>query len=86
MNQRSDLRDGKTILPDATDAARRMSAADLAQWGVNVVAYVRRIENPTNDAAFAIYAANGEPIGVAGSREVADVGLRQNDLELVNVH
>ncbi len=86
MNQRNDPRTERAIPLDAADAARRMSAADLAQWGVNVVAYVRKIEKPEADAAFAIYAANGEPIGVAGSHAAADVGLRQNDLELVSVH
>ncbi len=86
MNQRNEPRADKTIPLDAATAARRMSASDLAQWGVNVVAYVRKVERPAGDAAFAIYAANGEPIGMAGSREVADVGLRQNDLEPVSVH
>ncbi len=80
------MNNDKTTIVPAADAARRMSAAALAQWGVNVIAYVRKIEKPDSDTAFAIYAANGEPIGVAGSREAADVGLRQHDIEPVSVH
>lgn len=86
MNQRNDAPDAKTAPLNAADAARRMSAADFARWGVNVIAYARKVENPENGETFAIYAADGEPIGVAGSLAAADVGLRQNDIELVSVH
>ncbi|MEK7819900.1 MAG: hypothetical protein AAB543_02200 [Pseudomonadota bacterium] len=82
MNENND----KTALAPVTDVARRMSAADLAQWGLNVVAYVRKVEGAPGGEAFAIYAANGEAIGMAGSHAAADVGLRQNDIELVSVH
>lgn len=81
MNPRND----KTISAPSTLSAHPLTAADLAQWGVNVVAYVKKIETD-GGAAYAIHAANGEPLGLAGSRDVAFAGLRQNDLEPASVH
>lgn len=81
MNQRND----KTISAPNALSARSLTAADLAHWGVNVVAYVKKIETE-GGMGYAIHAANGEPLGLAGSRDVAFAGLRQNDLEPVSVH
>lgn len=75
----------KTISASNALPARPLTAADLAQWGVNVVAYVKKIETE-GVTAYAIHAANGEPLGLAGSRDVAFAGLRQNDLEPASVH
>ena len=81
MNQQND----KTMPVSIENAARPLTAADLAHWGVNVVAYVKKVD-AEGGAGYAIYAANGEPIGLAGSREVAFAGIRQNDLEPASVH
>lgn len=64
---------------------RAMSAADFAMFGLNEVAYVRKIESEKG-TAFAIYAANGEPMGVAANHDVAFAGLRQNDIKPLSVH
>ena len=69
----------------ATPTVPSLTAADLELWGVNAVAYVKKIETDTG-VAYAIHAANGEPLGLAGSRDVAFAGLRQNDLEPASVH
>jgi hypothetical protein len=79
MNQRNDK------MTSPAPSALSLTTADLALWGVNVVAYVKKVETE-NGSAYAIHAANGEPLGLAGSREVAFAGLRQNDLEPVSVH
>lgn len=81
MNPRND----KTISAPNALADRPLTAADLAQWGVNVVAYVKKVDIE-GGTAYAIHAANGEPLGLAGSRDVAFAGLRQNDLEPASVH
>ncbi len=81
MNQQDD----KTTPAVTALSVRQLTAADLAHWGVNVVAYVKKVD-AEGGAAYAIYAANGEPIGVAGSRDVAFAGIRQNDLEPASVH
>ena len=81
MNQRNDK---PMSVPNAL-AIHPATAANLAHWGVNVVAYVKKIETE-GGTAYAIHAANGEPLGLAGSRDVAFAGLRQNDLEPISVH
>jgi hypothetical protein len=79
MNERND----KTT--PISPSVHPLTAADLELWGVNTVAYVKTIKTEEG-AAYAIHAANGEPLGMAGSRDVAFAGLRQNDLEPVSVH
>lgn len=69
----------------ATPPVHSLTATDLEMWGVNAVAYVKKVQTDTG-VAYAIHAANGEPLGVAGSRDVAFAGLRQNDLEPASVH
>jgi len=64
---------------------RQMSAHDLAQWGLNVIAYVKKVPVQGGEA-FAIHAANGEPLGLAADRDTAFATVRQNDLEPVSVH
>jgi hypothetical protein len=86
MNQRNDPSNVQNPVWGTADYARRMSAADFARWGVDAVAYARKVENPEGGEAFAIFAADGQPIGMAGSLAAADAGLSQNDIELVNVH
>ena len=81
MDQRND----KTTPAPTAPSAYPLTAADLAHWGVNVVAYVKKVEIE-GGTAYAIHAANGEPLGLAGSRDVAFAGLRQNDLEPASVH
>ncbi len=74
MNENS----AKTIGVDG-----RMSARDFATWGVQDVAYIRKVEGKK---AWAIYAADGSGIGVAPERELAFAAARQNDLEPLSVH
>ncbi len=81
MNERND----KTPSTPSGLTAHPLTAADLENWGVNVVAYVKKVE-VEGGPAYAIHAANGEPLGLAGSRDVAFAGLRQNDLEPASVH
>lgn len=69
----------------ATAPLREMSAQDLSRWGVGVLAYVKKV-SLQDGAAFAIHGADGEPLGMAASREAAFAGLRQNDLEPLSVH
>jgi hypothetical protein len=69
----------------ATPPVHSWTAADLELWGVNTIAYVKKVETETS-VAYAIHGANGEPLGLAGSRDVAFAGLRQNDLEPASVH
>jgi hypothetical protein len=62
-----------------------MSAADLANWGVPIVAYVRHV-GPAGQGGWSIHAADGTPIGAAPDRASAFLAVRQHDLEPLSVH
>ncbi len=63
-----------------------MSESDFAALGLNSVAYVKKVAADNGDAAFGIFAANGEPMGMAANHDVAFAGLRQHDIEPMSVH
>ena len=64
---------------------RRMSTQELAFFGIQDIAYVRRVEiNGT--AAYAVHAADGTQIAVLADRSVAFATVRQHDLEPLSVH
>ncbi len=62
-----------------------MSTRDFAEWGVQQVAYIKPVEGE-GGTAFAVYAANGQQLGLMETRDVALAALIQNDLELFSVH
>ena len=62
-----------------------MSTRDFAEWGVQQVAYIKPIKGE-GGTAFAVYAANGQQLGLMETRDVALAALIQNDLELFSVH
>lgn len=64
---------------------RHMSPRELALFGMQDLAYVKRVL--VNDAAgFAVHAADGTQIAVLPDREVAFATVRQHDLEPLSVH
>lgn len=63
-----------------------MSERDFAAFGLNSVAYVKKVPAENGDPAFGIFAANGEPMGMAANFDVAFAGLRQHDIEPMSVH
>ena len=62
-----------------------MEPQAFAQLGVQGVAYVKPVVVDGIDA-WAIHAADGTQIGVAGDRDQAFAAVKQNDLEPVSVH
>jgi hypothetical protein len=62
-----------------------MSPGDFTEWGVPYVAYIKPVvlEDST---AYAIFAANGQQLGIADTLDMARAVVVQNDLEPVNVH
>jgi hypothetical protein len=64
---------------------RHISAEQLAQLGMRQVAYVKQVE--VNGAqGFAIHAADGTPMAVAGDREVAIAAILEHELVPAQVH
>jgi hypothetical protein len=64
---------------------RHLSIEQLARLGVSQIAYVKPvIMNGTK--AFAIHAADGTPMAVAGDRDVAIAAVHQHELLVSLVH
>jgi hypothetical protein len=64
---------------------RQISAEQLAQLGVSQVAYVKPVF--LNGArAFAIHAADGSPMAVAGNQELAVAAILQHEMAAALVH
>jgi hypothetical protein len=64
---------------------RHMSEQQLAALGVSHIAYVKPVlVNGVH--GFAIHAADGTPMAVAGDREVAMAAVAQHEMLAVSVH
>ena len=64
---------------------RQISPQALAALGVNQIAYVKPIEIE-QEMRFAVHAADGTGVTVFPSLELAQLAIRQNDLQPVSVH
>ncbi|HQT86966.1 MAG TPA: DUF1150 family protein [Acidiphilium sp.] len=62
-----------------------LSVEQLAELGVAQIAYVRKVI--TNQGpAVGVFAANGAPLAVASSDDLARAAIVQNDMAPVSVH
>lgn len=64
---------------------RQLAVRDFASWGVQDVAYVKRI-TVNNQEGWAIHSADGNHVGFAPNRELAFAAVRQHELEPYSVH
>ncbi len=64
---------------------RAMSAHDLALWGMQDIAYVKRVVIH-DEVRWSIHSADGNNIGMAPARDLAFAAVSQHDLEPVSVH
>jgi hypothetical protein len=64
---------------------RQISPQEFAHWGLQDVAYIRRI-TVGDQPVFSVHAADGTPMAVIPSLDVAQAAVRQNDLEPLSVH
>jgi hypothetical protein len=64
---------------------RHLSADQLAKLGVAQIAYVKPVVL-NGVQGFAIHAADGTPMAVAGDREVAVAAILQHEMHPVSVH
>ncbi len=70
---------------DMLSMLRSISTRDLAVLAIEEVAYVKPVV-VDGQAAYAIHAADGTQLGVAGDRDIAMVAVRQHELNPVSVH
>jgi len=80
----SDNPSNETAAPAMVDI-RHLTAEQLAQLGVAQVAYVKPVV-VNGVAGFAIHAADGTAMAVAGNLEVAVAAIRQHEMHPVSVH
>ncbi len=64
---------------------RAMSVQDLALWGMQDIAYVKRVVI-NDEVCWSIHSADGSNIGMAPARDLAFAAVSQHDLEPVSVH
>jgi hypothetical protein len=64
---------------------RHMSARELALFGMQDLAYIRRVD-VDGTVGYAVHAADGAQIAVLSDRDVAFATVRQHDLEPLSVH
>jgi hypothetical protein len=64
---------------------RQLSPQQLAALGVSHIAYVKPVI-VNGVQGFAIHAADGTPMAVAGDREVAVAAIMQHEMAALSVH
>jgi hypothetical protein len=64
---------------------KRLSPLDWARYGAQRIAYVRPVV-VNGQAAIAIHAADGTPIGAAPSLDLATAAIRQHGMGAALVH
>ena len=69
----------------SSTAFRLLSSNDWQAFGVDEVAYIRQVL-VKGERGFAIHAADGTPLTVAATEELAIATIRHNDMEPVTVH
>jgi hypothetical protein len=71
---------------DSIERIRQMSARELALFGMQDLAYIKRVMGEDDAAGYAVHAADGTQIAVLADREIAFATVRQHDLEPLSVH
>ena len=84
MNTNSIQPDEQAALPSVMDI-RHISTQQLAQLGMQQIAYVKPVI-VDGASAFAIHAADGTPMAVAGDMEVAIAAIVQHEMVPAQVH
>jgi len=73
-------------MTDSNDQIRQITPEALAGVGNAALAYVRPVEVEGGQKAFGIFSASGQHLGVAPSRELAFITVRQHEMLPVSVH
>jgi hypothetical protein len=74
-----------TMNRNEIERLKQISPKEFAYWGLQDMAYIRRV-TVNDQPAYSIHAADGTPMGVMPQLEVAQVAVRQHDLEPLSVH
>jgi len=82
--------DPMDLAPPAQEAEildiRKLSTYQLSRLGVSQLAYIKQVQEEDGSTAFAIHAADGTPMALAGDCELAAAAIRQHDMIAALVH
>jgi len=62
-----------------------ISPQDLGALGMNQVAFIKRVREDDGER-FVVHAADGTAVRLFATRELAELAIRQNDLQALSVH
>jgi len=68
-----------------SERIRHMSSKELALFGMQDIAYVKRAVGD-GELGYAVHAADGTQIAVFADRDIAFATVRHHDLEPLSVH
>ena len=63
-----------------------ISRSDFLMFGMDDVAYIKRVKDDKGENQFAIYAADGTEIVMMEHREAAVAAIRHHEMEPVSLH
>ena len=72
-------------MPEAIDL-RSLNSQQLAGIGLEQIAYIKKVELAQGRSGFGIFSADGRPVAVAETVEMAQAVIRQHELEPVHIH
>jgi len=72
-------------MPEAIDL-RSLNSQQLAGIGLEQMAYIKKVQLAEGLTGFGIFSADGRPVAVAESVEMAEAVIRQHELEPVHIH
>ncbi len=65
---------------------RHLSTQQFAAIGLENMAYVKKVQLPEGVTGFGVYSADGRPVAMAPTEEMALALIRQNELEPMLLH
>jgi hypothetical protein len=74
-----------SLKADSSFEPPHMSVQDFIDWGLSEVAYVKPVDMDGR-TVYAVFAANGQQLGLMENRTTALAALFQNDLEPISLH
>jgi hypothetical protein len=72
-------------MTNKSEQIRHMSTRELALFGMQDIAYVKRAVG-NDEPGYTVHAADGTQIAIFANRDVALATVRQHDLEPLSVH
>jgi hypothetical protein len=74
------------IMMDQIEKLRQITPKEFAVFGMQDIAYIKRVAGSDGVVGFAVHAADGTQVALLPDREVAFATVRQHELEPMSVH